>query len=191
MRYSEALAIDAQLGTWANYRGQSFAGFTGTMAAALAAGSTVLAVRYPAAATLAGMLKWMHLHWTCIAAFTTPVTAGRRLSLRRGSGGNPSGGTDLDFVRDQSAGTELLWTGQVATTGALTMTGVTYETPTRARLMLSQAGAAGADYDEIWTFDDPFILVPGELFGIVAPATMDAGGTWQLSVKGGIVEVPL
>jgi hypothetical protein len=173
MRYSEALAINGAYGSFANYRGQSFAGFTGTMAAGL------------------GLLQWMHLHYTCIGAFTTPVTAGRRLVLKRGSGGDASGGTDLDFTRHRSASTEALWTGQVAATGALTMTGVTYETPTRARLMLSQCGAAGADYDEIWTFDDPYFLAPGELVGIVAPALFDAAGTWQLSVKGGVVGVPL
>jgi hypothetical protein len=189
MRYSDALAVDASLGSFANYRGQGFAGMTGTMAAALSANSTVLALRYPLAATGLGLLKWMHLHFTCIGAFTTAVTAGRRLALKRGSGGDPSGGADLDITRDQAAGTELLWAGKVATTGALTMTNVAYETAARARLMLSQCGAAGSDYDEIWTFDDPFFAAPGELFGIVAPATFDAGGTWQLSVKGGCVEV--
>lgn len=190
MRYSEALAINAAYGSSANYRGQSFSGFTGTMAAALAANSTVLALRYPLASTGKGLIKWLHCHYTCLGAFTTPVTAGRRLALKRGSGGDASGGTNLDFVRDQSSSDETLWTGQVATTGALTMTGVTYETAVRARLMLSQAGAAGADYDEIWNFDDPLVLLPGELLGIVAPVAFDAGGTWQLSVKGGVVGVP-
>jgi len=188
MRFKQALEVEAALGGL--YRGQSFAGFTGTIAAALAASSTVFAGRYPLAATGKYLLKWVHLHFTCLVSFTTPVTAGRRLSLKRGSGGDPSDGTAIDVVRDHSAeATETLLTGQVATTGALTMTSVTYETPTRARLMLSQAGSAGLDYDEIWHFDDPLILLPGQLFGIVAPAQFDAAGTWQLGVKGGGVEV--
>lgn len=189
MRFNEALKLEHDLA--GQFRGQSFSGFTGTMAAALAAASTVFAGRYPLAATYKWHLKWMHLHFTCLGSFTTPVTAGRRLSLKRGSGGDPSNGTDIDVVRDQSDLTsETLLTGQVATTTGLTMTSVTYETPTRARLMLSQAGSSGLDYDEIWIFDDPFILLPGQLFGIVAPAQFDAAGTWQLSVKGGGVEVP-
>lgn len=188
MRFKEALEVEAQLA--GIYRGQSFSGFTGTIAAALAASSTVFAARYPLAATGKCLIKWIHLHYTCLVSFTTPVTAGRRLSLKRGSGGDPSGGTDIDVVRDHSAeATEVLLTGQVATTGALTMTSVTYETPTRCRLHLSQAGISGLDYDEIWTFDDPLILLPGQLIGIVAPAQFDAAGTWQLGVKGGAVEV--
>jgi hypothetical protein len=192
MRYSEARDVKRALGALTSYRGQSFAGFTGTMAAALAAGSTVFAARYPAAAPAAGMflVQWMHLHFTCIGSFATPVTAGRRLSLKRGSGGDPTTGTAIDVVRNVSSeATETLLTGQVATTAALTMTGVTYETPTRSRLMLSEAGSSGFGIDEIWQFDDPFFLLPGELFGIVAPALFDASGTWQLSVKGGGVEV--
>ncbi len=189
MKYLEALQARAALGSLSRYQGQSFAGFTGTMAAALGAGSTVFAARYPVAATKRYLVRWIHLHFICVAAFTVPITAGRRLSLRRGSGGNPSTGTDIDVMRDQSSGSETILTGQVATTAALTMTGVTYETPTRARLMLSHVGAAGQDYDELWAFDDPLFLQPGELFGIVAPAAFDAGGTWQLSVKGSGVEV--
>lgn len=189
MRFSEALQINSAVGSL--YRGQTFAGFTGTMAAALAANATVGAVRYPLAATGKMLLKWMHLHYTCLGNFTTPVTAGRRLSLKRGSGGDPSNGTDIDVTRDQSTPTtETLLTGQIATTTGLTMTSVTYETPTRARLMLSQAGSAGLDYDELWVFDDPYVLLPGELAGIVAPAQFDAAGTWQLGWKGGAVELP-
>jgi hypothetical protein len=197
VNYLEALQAKAFLGTTLaagsiqgdGLRGQSFAGFTGTMAAALAAGSVVFAARYPAAATGKLFVSWLHLHFTTLVAFTTPITAGRRLTLRRGAGGNPSTGTAIDVVRDVSdMATEQLLTGQVATTTGLTMTGVTLETATRARLMLSQVGAAGADYDEMWRFDG-FSLLPGELFAILAPAAFDAAGTWQLSVKGEAFEV--
>jgi hypothetical protein len=194
MKYLEALQLKREIGSLygslsIDVRGQSFAGFTGTMAAALGAGSVVFAARYALAATGKLFVPWMHLHYTCLAAFTTPVTAGRRLALRRGAGGSPTTGTAIDVTRDVSdENAESLLTGQVATTGALTMTGVTLETPTRARLMLSQAGAAGVDYDELWTFGG-FSLLPGELFAILAPAAFDAAGTWQLSVKGEAFEV--
>jgi hypothetical protein len=189
VKYSEALQARAALGSLSAYRGQTFAGVTNTMAAALASNSTVFAARYPVTTSGRVVVQWIHLHYVCIANFTTLVTAGRRLALRRGSGGDASGGTPIDAMRNQSSGTETLLTGSVSTTTALTMTGITYETGTRARLLLAQAGTAGNDYDEIWAPEDPLILLPGELFGIVAPAAFDAGGTWQLSVKGGAVEV--
>lgn len=189
MRFSEALQINAAVGSL--YRGQTWSGVTGTMAAALAANATVGAVRYPLTATGKALIKWMHLHFSCLGNFTTPVTAARQLRLKRGSGGDPSGGTDLDFTRDQSTPTtETLLTGQIATTAGLTMTSVTYETPARARLLVSHVGSSGLDYDELWVFDDPYVLLPGELCGIVTPAQFDAVGTWQLGWKGGAVEVP-
>lgn len=191
MRFAEI--IDQHTSKGRTFKGQSFAGVTGTIAAALAANASVFAARYPVAATKRFAVQWIHLHYVCIGAFTAPVTAGRRLALRRGSGGDPSGGTDIDVVRNQSdltSGTETLLTGQVATTGALTMTDVTLETAARARLLVAHAGASGNDYDELWTFNDPMILLPGQLFAIAAGATFDAAGTWQLSVKGSGVELP-
>ena len=201
MNYLEALQAKA-LGGGLGFRGQSFGGFTGTMAAALAANSTVFAAQYPTASYGLMLIQSLHLHFSCIGSFVVPVTAGRRLSLRRGAGGSPSGGTDIDVMRnlEPAAGgggpwqngelpDETLLTGKVATTGALTMTGVVYETPTRARLMLSAVGSSGLEYDEIWEPKEPFYLQPGDIAGIVAPAAFDAGGTWQLSVKGYAIEV--
>jgi hypothetical protein len=56
--------------------------------------------------------------------------------------------------------------------------------------MLAHVGAAGQDYDELWTFDDPLILQAGMAVGILAPAAFDAGGTWQLNVNMGVTEMP-
>lgn len=171
--------------------GQVFSGNTGTMAAGLVSGAHVLTARYPMAATGRFYLTWLHVHFATIVAFTTPVTAGRRLALRRGSGADASGGNALDVSRCQSDATETLLTGRVADTAALTVTGITLETEARAQLLLAQAGNAGADYDEIWRFDDPLVLLPGQLFAVVAGATFDAGGTWQANFKGGGFEVKL
>jgi hypothetical protein len=197
VKYFEALGVKTSYaerrqgdGGITSYRGQSFSGYTGTMAAALGAGTTVFALRYPAAAVGVLIVHWMHLHFTCLGTFTAPVTAGRRLALRRGAGADPSSGTAIDAVRSKSDGVEPLITGQVATTAALVTTGITWEAASLARLMLSHAGTAGLDYDEMWRPDDPLaILKPGELLGILAPAAFDAAGTWQLSVKGQAVEV--
>lgn len=191
MKYSEALRILEQLGDLAPWRGQTWSGSTEVMAPGLAAGSTVAAFRYPSGAVEKILLKWMHLHYVCHGTFTTPITATRRLALMRGWGGDPVGGVPLSFSRDQSSPkAETLLSGRIATTVALTMTGVEYEPAPRATLLLSHVGTAGLDYDEIWSWEDPYSLLPGELCGIVAPATFDAVGTWQLSWKGGAVEVP-
>jgi hypothetical protein len=188
MRYFEALQAKAYFGSLTRHRGQTISGFTGTMAAGLTAASTVLAARYPSAALGLGILKWMHLHYTCLLGFTAPITAGRRLSLKRGSGADATGGTDLDVVRDISSSTETLWTGKVASTTGLGGA-ITYETATRRRMQLAHAGVAGVDYDELWVFDDPLIFLPGQVCGIVAPAAFDAVGTWQLSAHMGVSEV--
>lgn len=191
MRYAEIIEQHTSPGR--PFKGVSFSGVTGTMAAALAADGAVCALRYPATAVKRWALQWIHLHYVCIGAFAAPVTAGRRLALKRGSGGDPSGGTALDVVRNDSglgSTNETAPTGQIATTGALTMTGVTLESAVRARLLIAHAGASGNDYDELWSFDDPLILRPGQLAAIVAGATFDAAGTWQLAVKGGGVELP-
>lgn len=174
------------------WRGQRIGGVTGTIAAGLASGSAVFTARYPAAGLGRVLVRWLHLHYVCIAAFTTPVTASRRLALQRGSGADPSGGAAGIVSRDQSdPATETAMVTRIATTGALTMTSVTLETDSRERMLLAHAGASGQDYDEIWDMrDDPMVLLPGQLLAITAPATFDAGGTWQLSVKGSCVEVP-
>jgi hypothetical protein len=193
MKQADAIAILEHTYKHGPQRGQTFSGVTGTMAAALANAATVCAVRYPLAGTRRFALTWLHLHYVCLGAFTVPVTAGRRLALRRGAGGDPSGGTDLDVVRNQSdisATNEAVVTGQISATAALTMTGVTLETAVRMRMLLAHAGASGNDYDEIWAPADPLILLPGQLAAITAGQVFDAAGTWQLSVKGGGVELP-
>ncbi|MEY4548245.1 MAG: hypothetical protein RL685_4440 [Pseudomonadota bacterium] len=172
---------------------QTFSGTTGTMAAALASGACVCAARYPSAGVGKTLLHRLHVHYVCLGAFTTPVTAGRSLILQRGSGGDPSGGNALDiFDADTIAavnGSELL-AGRIATTAALTVAGITFEAAPRARLLLAQAGESGKDYDEIWDLsEDPMVLAPGQLWGLCAGQLFDAGGSWQLSVKGEAIEL--
>lgn len=179
-----------QAGGSLTFRGQTISGVTGTMAAALAADAAVCAFRYPVAAVAKCAVLWMHLHYVCIGAFTTPVTAGRRLHLIRGSGADPSGGTALDVSRDDSGlSAETKVTGAIATTAALTMTSVVFtsELP-KARLLLAHAGASGASYDEVWRWEDPLVLLPGELLAVTAGATFDAAGTWQMNFKAEAVE---
>lgn len=175
------------------FNGCKFSASTGTMAAALAADAAVFTLRYPDTGVKLWALQWLHVHVTCIGAFTTPVTAGRRLHLVRSTDADSaaSGGNAVDVVRnDPRYTTEVLPVGRVSSTVALTTTGISFDTAAVARLALSQVGASGADYDELWTFDDPLILSPGMTAALTAGALFDAAGTWQATIKGGGCELP-
>lgn len=173
-------------------RSYALAGSTGTIAAALAANSSVLALRMsPSAGALQAYITRMRLMYTCVVAFTTPVTAGRRLGIYRGAGAAPSGGTTVaDFTqKDASAPASQCAAGQggdarIATTGALTVTGITFETQPIAEMSLSHVGAAGAFVDFTFEFDmlpHPIVLSAGQLVAVRNPAIFDAAGTWQLT----------
>lgn len=175
------------------FNGCKFSASTGVMAAGLAADAAAFTLRYPDTGTKLWALQWLHVHVSCLTAFTTPVTAGRRLHLVRSTDVDAaaSGGAAVDVVRNDSRyTTETLPVGRIATTAALTTTGIIFDTAAAARLALSQVGASGADYDEVWTFDDPLILIPGQTVAITAGALFDAGGTWQATIKGGGAELP-
>ncbi len=179
-------------------RGFSYgvAGTTGTIAAGLAANGALWSMRSNPAANRRVFFERLRLQFTTLAAFTTPVTAGRRLQLVRSTvvTANPSGGaallplakdvTDTDSIANAAGGGDM----RVATTAALTMTGVTLDTANVFRqMLLVHCGAAGAFFDCIWEFhateNAPIILEPGQVLAIVAGQTMDAGGTFQLSVN--------
>lgn len=190
-------------------RGQSGSALTGEVAAALAANGVVWTLRYPQPAVrpAAGALSFrlyvqrIHVQYVTGVVFTAPVTVGRALRLVRGAptsasagASDPSGGAAYTMVKKRSDLTgETLAIGRVATTGALTTTGFTFETNPIQRMMLVGSGAAGAQYDEVWRFDgvesDPVVLLPGELLAISADSLFDAGGTFQLNVDVDCVEV--
>lgn len=170
-------------------------GVSGTVAAALAANSSVFAMRLdPAAgASYKAYIQRIRLQWTTIVAFTTAVTAGRRLALFRGTGAAASGGTSTPPVKkDTSDGNSQFLTAEggdvrIATTGALTVTGITFETDPIRTVSLTHVGAAGAFFEQILEFGvsdagGPLVLNQGELLAIRNPAAMDAAGTWQLGV---------
>lgn len=190
-------------------KGQAGSALTGTMAAGLAADGVVWTLRYPettvmpSASNLAGRRLYVQrIAVTAIVgtAFTTPVTLGRHLKLVRGAGSgaaNPSGGAAYTMVRKRSdLGTneEVLGVGRVATTAALTTTGITFESNVLRRLPMSGSGASGSIVTATWSFDgvdaDPIFLLPGQLVALAAGATMDAAGTFELTVDVDAVEVP-
>jgi hypothetical protein len=172
---------------------------TGTMAAALGANSTVFAMRLDpsAPAGLIAQIDRIRLQFTTIVAFTTPVTVGRRLEIYRGSGAATSGGTtinptDNSFQSDSNYPLSEMLSGQggmvsVATTGALTVTSITYETNALAIMPLTHVGAAGGNEAREWeynsTHENKPVIRPGELLAVRNPIAMDAAGTWQLGIE--------
>ena len=176
-------------------RGYSVAEVTGTVAAALAANSCVFAMRLDPGATDRAFIDRVRLQWTTLVAFTTAVSAGRRLALYRGSGAATAGGTSIpEASKKWAAGAaasefDLAQGGdiRIATTGSLTQTGITWEARPIAVATLSHAGAAGAFYETILEFAPSesyeVVLEPGQLLGVRTPVVMDAVGTWQLGVN--------
>lgn len=211
MSYSAFYNYHTRLGLL--QKGQAGAASTGTVAAALAADGVVWTLRYPesVASVLmpgAGAANAKKLYVgrlevivSTIVAFTTPVTAGRHLKLVRGSGpagtADPSGGAAWTPARKRSdldAPVEALGVGRVATTGALTTTGFTFEANALARIPLTGAGASGAVASASFVFDGrqaaPVVLLPGQVLALAAGQLFDAGGTWEAFINVDFAEVP-
>ena len=185
-------------------RGKGFAvsNVTGAVAAALAANSTVFAMRLDPGAGERAFIDRVRLQWTTLVAFTVPVTAGRRLALYRGSGAATGGGTSIPAANrkwSRSATSEFdVANGgdiRIATTAALTVTGITWETDPIAMMTVSHVGAAGGFYETVFEFAPSesyeITLEPGQLLGVRNPVVMDAAGTWQLGVNVQWREAPL
>lgn len=173
--------------------GYGLSATSGTIAAALGANSSVFVARLDPSSPRNAFIDRIRLKFTTVVAFTTPVTAGRRLELYRGSGAAASGGTSIaspPAKKGNADSSEMAVANggdiRIATTGALTVTGITFETTPLKGVILSHVGSAGGFYDCLWEFNatesQPIQLEPGQLIAIRNPAAMDAAGTWQLQV---------
>jgi hypothetical protein len=175
-------------------KGYSVSGVTGIVGAALGANSTVFAMRLDPGSAVRAYIDRVRLQFTCIVAYTTPITAGRRLALFRGSGAATSGGASMgDAVPkhttnpasefDLASGGDL----RISTTGALTVTGITYEAQPIVTMPLVHVGAAGNFIESTFEFgvseSHEIVLEPGQVLAIRNPVAMDAAGTWQLGVN--------
>lgn len=196
----------APLGRVAQYgrgHGYSLPAQTGTIAAALAANSVVFAIRCGAQAAaiaadpqsaLAMFVQRMRIAFTTITAFTTPITAGRKLGIYRAS--NPGaeiapGATGSDItasIRSKVTGSPatVASIACVGTTAGITKNGLVIEAAPIAQLDLTHVGAAGARAEFLYEQSEPFeaaVVKPGEYLVISNPAAMDgAAGAWQLSI---------
>ena len=167
---------------------------TGTIAAAATAGAAVFAMRLDPGSAKKAWVDSIKIRWTTIVAFTTPVTQTRSLVITRGSGAATSGGTSIAAATkkdstysasefDVALGGDI----RIATTGALTVTGITWESVNLGEMTLAHVGSAGNFYEVVYEFsvrNHAIELNPGELLGIrVGGSAMDAAGTWSLGVE--------
>lgn len=175
--------------------GYALSGRSGTIAAALAIDSLVFAMRVdPQAAIetpsqrLGAYVDRLELAFTTIVAFTTPITAGRGLGIYRASAAPATGGTALAVAKkDTNAPTSVVTDARIAAAAALGVAGLVREAAPIAFMPLTHVGAAGAHATFTFELAAPnnvdIALQPGELLVVSNPVAMDAGGTWQLSVK--------
>lgn len=167
---------------------------TGTIGAAAAANAAVYAARLNPGYAGKAYIDLIKLRYTCVVAFTTPITQARSLVLVRGAGAAATGGTAIATAtkKDSTYGASnmdasLGGDARIASTGALTVTGITFETVNLGEMTLAHVGAAGAYYEHIYEFTNrshPIELNAGELIAVrVGAGGMDAAGTWALGVE--------
>ncbi len=198
--------IDAARGV-ITHRGDGFcvAATTGTIGAALAANSSVFVMRLAPNAPVAAYIERIRIDFTTIVAFTTPLTVGRRLALVCGSSATVSSsgtglagnsaivakdGTAISYFANSNSGDI-----RIATTGALTVTGIVAQATSLAEFSLTYVGTSGSFREfELGREEldkSPIEILPNQLLAIRNPVAMDAAGTWQMSVTVDWYEVPI
>jgi len=191
---SDAYADSLRVNIVPRAGGYSVSSVTGTIGAALAANASTFAMHLDPSAPVRAYIERMRIQYTTIVAYTTPITASRRLALFRGSGAATAGGTAIATVAKKHSvlsGSEFEAAQggdiRIATTSALTVTGITFETDPIRTMSLVHAGAAGSFVEQMWELNagecHPVVLEPGQLIAIRNPVAMDAAGTWQLCVN--------
>ncbi len=171
----------------------SIAATTGTMAAALAGNAAFFAMRNNPGGSAVCFIDRIRIQFSTVVAFTTPVTATRRIVVTRGVGAAAASGTaittiarksslDADSQCQSSNGGDT----RISSTGALTVTGITFEGADFASLSLVHVGNAGGFAENVWEFSEsaPLVLQPGEVLALRNGASnMDAAGTWVANVQ--------
>ena len=172
---------------------------TGLVGAALASGGAVFGLRISPTGGKTAYVYKVGIDYTTQVAYTTPLSQIRRLVISRGAGAASSGGTALTtfIAKKDSAGgaASQVDTAQggdvrIATTGALTVTGITWETGNFAECFLGSTatGTAGGVKTCVWTPGEdhnahPIELEAGQILGVRAGALFDAAGTWTASIN--------
>ncbi len=188
----DSYAKTGRLSLWPAGKPVSVSGSTGTMAAALGANSLVFAARVSELATGHVLVTRVRIQWTCLLAFTTAVTAGRRIAVRRAAvpAALAASGTVLTAVLHNSSDPAVITSDvRIATTAGLTATGVTVEASDLAQIPLAGFGSIGSFQDMVVDLSaNPIRLGPGEALVLTNPVAMDVVGTWQLAVHLNLLE---
>jgi hypothetical protein len=175
--------------------GYGVAGKSGTIGAALAIDSLVFAMLCdpqagePVASKRTNVyVDRLELAFTTIAAFTVPVVAGRGLGVYRAAGVAATGGTALAVAKkDTNAPASIVTDVRISAAAALGVAGIVREAAPIGFMPLTHVGAAGGHATFLFELAAPMnvdqALQPGELLVVSNPVAMDAGGTWQLTVK--------
>jgi hypothetical protein len=204
--------ISAYRSTVSQQIGDSFcvASSTTTMAAALAANSAVFVMQLSQQAPVIAYIERVRIEFVTLVNFTTSVVAGRRLSLLKGgatlitafSGGISLAALGQIVPKINTQGSNASWFSavnggeiRIATTGAITTTGIIVESTFASDFTLSSAGVAGSFreylYSTVNRAASPIRILPGQFFLIRNPVAMDAAGTWQANIMVDWREVPL
>jgi hypothetical protein len=188
--------------------GYSVATTTGTIGAALAANSAIYAQFLSPSAPVAVYIERVRIEYTCIVAFTVPITA-RRLALVKGGGfvtafggGNSFAALGQIVPKRAIAGHQQSWCSninggeiRISSTAALTFTGLLAETTSMSEMALTANGTSGSFKEYEYTVSDkyvnPIILLPSQFFMIRNPVVFDAAGTWTASIYVDWYEAPL
>ncbi len=170
--------------------GYSFSSTSGVVTAGQPAAACFVALRSNPSGTLYCFIEKIRLQFTTITAFTTSVSAGRRLSLFRGSGATPTGGTTIvPEQKDSTAAVSQIAAANnglavISTTGAVGTSNIVWEANPFREMAVTHLGAAGANNEDIYDFaaTSPIILSPGQVLGLRTINAFDAGGTFQISI---------
>lgn len=172
--------------------GYAVSTLTGTMTAGLGLDSTIFAMRLNPTATVVAYIERVRITYVTITGLTAANLASRRLEVRRASAAAASGGTAIATVpaKDSTSATSQFNSAnggdvRVATTGALTVGGISFETvPLLTNEGCVNAGTAGQwsgvmEWRQPPGEVSPFVLNAGELLVVRNALAWDAAGTWQ------------
>jgi len=155
--------------------------------ATIAAGSALFAARCSAgmAATSRIVISRVILTFIISTAFTT-IGGGRRFSLYKGSGADPTGGITDTIVKKNTAD-DAISLGEARHCGGagslISTTGITWETAEIATMHVGNLQALKAYRTQYLEFDmastHPLTLSPGEVIGLRNPVVLDPAGAGQ------------
>lgn len=140
------------------------------------------------------VIERLRLKYTCLTAFTTPVTAGRQLAFGTIAAlGATVTGNNRSCVRKSSLAAANTQLPIVANTGPVTADLVDLDT-LFARLSIAGAGASGNTVERTWEWNTGsagmLAALADSILVLTNPVAMDAAGTFEVTVEADVASVP-